>query len=156
MVMIISKIRTGLNSLTPGMTFKKYAKQVLYHGQDCGYIEMAGKRKYVLTPALEKLEQKFALNNFNPNNPRIISLEEFNSLKSFLKPFISNEKGLKDIKLDNNIFSSPSPASTIIWDKRGGNPIVTIIKKLKYPTKEIFYNAFPFLRKILRDSPYKY
>ena len=65
--MLISKIRTTLNNLTPGMTFKKYAKQVLYHGQDCGYIELAGKRKYVLTPSIEKLEHKLELNNFNPN-----------------------------------------------------------------------------------------
>ena len=154
--MFISKIRTGLNNLTPGMTFKKYAKQVLYHGQDCGYIEMAGKRKYVLTPALEKLECKLELNDFNPNVPRHISLKEFESFKNLLKPFIRNEKGLKKLNLSGDVYYSPSPASTLIWNKKSGEPVITIIKKLKYPTKEIFYHAFPFLRKWHRVSPFNY
>ena len=154
--MFISKIRTGLNNLTPGMTFKKYVKQVLYHGQDCGYIEMAGKRKYVLTPALEKLERKLELNDFDPNVPRYISLKEFELFKNLLKPFIRNEKGLKKLKLSENVFYSPSSASTVIWNKKAGEPIVTIIKKLKSPTTDIFYNAFPFFRKWHRVSPFNY
>lgn len=155
--MIISKIRTGLNNLTPGMTFKKYAKQVLYHGQDCGYIELAGKRKYVLTPALEKFERKLALNDFDPNTPKSISFQEFNIFKFLLKPFIQNEKKLKKMNLKEKVYYySPSPASIVIWDKKSDEPIVTIIKKLKHPTKEIFYHAFPILRKWHRVSPKKF
>ncbi len=142
--------------MTPGMTFKKYAKQVLYHGQDCGYIEMAGKRKYVLTPALEKLEHKLEMNDFSPNYPRKINVNEFNTLKYLLRPFIRNEKGLKKFGIKGNLFYSPSPASTLIWDTQKHEPVITIIKKLKHPTKEILYDAFPFFRKFLRTSPYKY
>ncbi len=154
--MFISKIKTGFNNLTPGMTFKKYAKQVLYHGQNCGYIEMAGKRKYVLTPALEKLEHKLELNNFDPNMPRDISLNEFESFKNLLKPFIRNEKGIRKLNLSGDVYYSPSPASTLIWNKKTNEPIVTIIKKLKSPTTDIFYNAFPFFRKWHRVSPLDY
>ncbi len=153
---MITKIRTRLNKLTPGMTFNKYAKQVLYHGQDCGYIEMAGKRKYVLTPALEKLGEKLDLNDFDTSYPKTITVNEFQSLKHLLKPFISNEKGLKKMNLQDGMFYSPSPASIQVWDKRGGQPLLTIVKKLKYPTKDILYNAFPFLRKIIRVSPDNY
>ena len=154
--MIISKIRTNLNKLTPGMTFNKYVKNVLYRGQDCGYIEEAGKRKYALTPALEKLETKLSMNDFDVNKPRFIDQTEFQTLKHLLKPFIKNEKGLKKLDLNHDLYYSPSPASIVIWDKKTNTPVVQIIKKLKYPTKEIFYHAFPFLRKILRHSPYVY
>ena len=154
--MIISKIRTKLDSLTPGMTFKKYAKQVLYHGQDCGYIELAGKRKYVLTPAIEKLERKLELNDFDPARPREISLKEFGYMRQLLKPFISNERGIRKMNLAGDMYFSPSPASTVIWDRRTKEPVVTIIKKLKHPTKNIFYRAFPILKKIHRASPFRY
>ncbi len=153
--MIISKIRTNLNKLTPGITFKKFTKQVLYNGEDCGYIEIAGKRKYALTPSLEKLEHKLELNNFNPNYPRFIDSNEFQTFKLLLKPFISNEKGLKKIQL-KNMYYSPSPTSILIWNKKNEEPIITIIKKLKYPTQEIFYHSFPFLRKLCRLSPFKF
>ena len=154
--MIISKIRTGLNNLTPGMTFKRYAKQVLYHGQDCGYIEFAGKKKYVLTPAIEKLEQKLEINDLSPNYPKCITLHDFETLKYLLKPFIRNEKGLKKIQLQESMFYSPSPDALQVYNNKGEDPIILIVKKLKYPTKDIFYNAFPFLRKILRVSPNHY
>lgn len=152
--MFISKITKSLNKLTPGMNFSKFAKNVLYRGQNCGYIELAGKRKYVLTPAIEKFEHKLELNNFNPNQPRSIDLKEFDSFKHLLKPFISNEKGIRKLNLRNYMYFSPSPASIIIWDKKAGNPVVTIIKKLKYPTKEIFYHRFPFFRRLFRESPF--
>jgi len=154
--MFITKIRTNLNKLTPGMTFNKYVKNVLYHGQDCGFIEEAGKRKYVLTPAIEKLEKKLILNDFDLNMPRFISPAEFDSLKNLLRPFIKNEKGLKKLDLNKDLYFSPSPASILVWDKKSNDPVITIIKKLKYPTKEIFYHAFPFFRKIFRQSPLKY
>ncbi len=154
--MIISKIRTHLNKLTPGMDFNRYIKQVLYHGQDCGYIEEAGKRKYVLTPALEKLDKKLDLNDFDTNKARYISFAEFQTFKHLIKPFISNEKGLKKLDFKQDLYYSPSPASIVIWNKKTNEPVVQIIKKLKYPTKEIFYHAFPFFRKIFRSSPLKY
>lgn len=154
--MIISKIRTNLNKITPGITFNKYVKQVLYHGQDCGYIEEAGKRKYVLTPTLEKLGIKLDLNNFSTDKARFITNEEFQAFKQLLKPIIRNEKGLKKLDLHQDLYYSPSPASIVVWNKKTNEPVVQIIKKLKYPTKEIFYHAFPFLRKIFRSSPLKY
>jgi len=155
--MKISAIRSNINSHTPGMTLGKYVKHILYHGNDCGYIESAGKKKYVLTPALEKLEHKLKMNNFDPNMPRTINQKEFKMFRHLLKPFIRNEKGIKKLKLDNNdsMFYSPSPASIIIWSKRGGDPVITIIKKLKSPTTEFIYDWLPFLRKWHRVSPFR-
>lgn len=156
--MNISAIRANINKHTPGMTLRKYVKHILYHGQDCGYIEAAGKKKYVLTPALEKLERKLEMNNFDPNMPRFIDQKEFKMFRHLLKPFIRNEKGISKLKLENNntLFFSPSPASTIIWDRKGAEPVITIIKRLKSPTTEFFYDWFPWLRKWHRVSPFEY
>lgn len=154
--MNISAIRANINKHTPGMTFGKYVKHIIYHGQDCGYIEEAGKKKYVLTPALEKLERKLELNNFNPSEPKNITKEDFKMFKLLLKPFISNEKGLKKLKLSENLFYSPSPASITIWDRKTVKPVITIIKRLKYPTKEFIYDWFPFYRRWHRVSPFSY
>jgi len=154
--MSISKVTTNMNSHTPGMTFKKYIKHIIYHGQDCGYINEAGKKKYVLTPALEKLERKLELNDFNPSEPRAITKQEFDMFKLLLKPFIRNEKGINKLKLSENLFYSPSPASILIWDKKRNESVITIIKRLKSPTVEFFYDWFPFLRKWHRVSPFNY
>ncbi len=154
--MIISKIRNELNRLTPGMTFKKYAKQVLYHGENCGYIEEAGKRKYALTPAINKLEHKLELNDFPPNSSRFITPEEFNTFKILLKPFIKNEKGLKAMEKRNSLYYTAGNDAIMIYDKTKLEPVVTIIKKLKNPTSEIIFHRFPLLRKVVRVSPWKY
>ena len=154
--MKLLKIKTYFDNLTPGMTLKKYAKQVIYHGEDCGYIEEAGKRKYVLTPAINKLEHKLALNNFSPSEARYISHNEFNIFKILLKPFVRNERGLKKLNLINkNLYYSPSPASILVWDKQTNEPIVTIIKKLNSPTQNILLHRLEFFRKWFRISPYK-
>lgn len=154
--MIISKIRNELNRLTPGMTFKRYAKQVLYHGQNCGYIEEAGKRKYVLTPAIEKLEHKLELNNFQPNCSRYINNEEFNTFKILLKPFVKNEKGLKTLDKNRNLYYTAGKDAIMILDKVKFEPVVMIVKKLKFPTSEIIFHRFPILRKLIRISPERY
>lgn len=148
--MIISKIESTLNKLTPGIPFKQYAKKVLYHGQDCGYIEAAGKRKYILTPAIDKLEHKLDINNFDIDRPRKITPKEFNYFKLLLKPFIKNEKGFKKMNLNKDLYYSPSVASILVWDEEKMHPVVTIIKKLKSPTKEVLCHKFPFLRNILK------
>ena len=98
-------------------------------------------------------QSKLELNDFDPNMPRHISLNEFELFKNLLKPFIRNEKGIKKLKLSGDVYYSPSPASIVIWNKRAGEPIVMIIKKLKSPTTDIFYNVFPFFRKWHRVSP---
>lgn len=144
--MIISKIQTKLNKLTPGIPVKKYVKEVLYNGQDCGYIEVAGKRKYILSPAIDKLAHKLDINDFELNRPKEINSKQFKSFKNLLRPFIKNEKGLKKY-LNKDLYYSPSPASILIWDKN--TPVITIIKKLTSPTKEIICHKFPFLRNFL-------
>lgn len=145
-----------LNKFTPGMTFGHYAKKVLYKGMGCGYIEEAGKRKYVLTPVIEKLEHKMDLNDFSPHYPRIINSSELSTLKTLLKPFIRNEKGLKKMHLENKTFKyCPSPAAITVYDNDPVKPIISIVKELKHPTREIFFYRFPFLRKIWRIDPSK-
>ena len=154
--MIISKIRNAFNNLTPGMTFKKYAKHVLYKGQDCGYVEEAGKRKYVLTPVIEKLEHKLDLNDFHPGKPRYITPQEFQMFKTLLKPIVRNEKGLKEMNISGkDLYYSPSPASILIWDKQKLDPIITIIKKMESPTKELFLHRYDIFRRWFRISPFK-
>lgn len=146
-------ITAKLNKFTPGMSFGKYAKKVLYKGVGCGYIEEAGKRKYVLTPVLEKLEHKLELNDFSPSCPKPLEPKEFEFLKKLLKPIISNEKGLKKLQCKNFRYS-PSPAAIMVW---GDNlkPVITIVKQLKHPTREIFFHRFPMLRSIWRIDPHK-
>lgn len=149
-------INAKLNRFTPGMSFKCYAHKVLYKGVGCGYIEEAGKRKYVLTPALEKLVHKMDINDFNPHYPKTINFKELNMFKTLLKPFIRNEKGFKKLNLENKSFQySPSPAAITIYETDSSKPIISIVKELKHPTREIFFYRFPCLRKFWRINPYK-
>ena len=130
-------ISASLNKFTPGMTFGHYVKKVLYKGVGCGYIEEAGKRKYVLTPVIEKLERKMELNDFSPHYPRIINSKEFQMLKTLLKPIIKNEKGLKKLNLENkNLQYSPCPAAVLVYDKNACEPVISIVKELKNPTDD--------------------
>lgn len=152
---MVSSISAALNKFTPGMTFGRFVNKVLYKGVGCGYVEQAGKRRYALTPVLEKLEHKMALNDFEPSTPRNIAYDEFKLLKILLKPIIRNEKGLSKLNLPNKrLRFSPFPAGAIIWNKDSCEPVVTIIKEMRHPTREIFFHRFPFLRKIWRISPY--
>lgn len=149
-------INARLNKLTPGMSFKCYAHKVLYKGLGCGYIEEAGKRRYVLTPVIEKLEHKMDLNDFSPHYPKTIDFKDLQVLKSLLRPIVRNEKGLKKMNLENKTFQySPSPAAVLVYEKNTLKPVISIIKELKHPTREIFFYRFPFLRKIWRIDPRK-
>ena len=149
-------ISAKLNKFTPGMPFKCYAYKVLYKGNSCGYIEEAGKRKYYLTPILNKLERKMELNDFNCAQPRTIDHVELDKLKHLLKPLIRNEKGMKAfINRPGKTFQfSPSPAAVTVWDKDADKPVITIVKELSHPTREIFFHRFPLLRKVWRISPF--
>lgn len=144
-------ITARLNKFTPGMSFGRFAHKVLYKGVGCGYIEEAGKRKYVLTPVLEKLERKLELNDFSPYYPKPLEPKEFDFLKKLLKPLISNEKGLKKLNC-KTLRYSPSPAAVMVW---GDNlmPVITIVKQMRHPTREIFFHRFPFLRRVWRITP---
>ena len=149
-------ISAKLNRFTPGMSFKCYAHKVLYKGVGCGYIEEAGKRKYVLSPVIEKLEHKLNLNEFSSDSPRIIGTKELLTLKTLLKPIIRNEKGFRKMNLENKTFQySPSPAAIVVYEKDALKPVISIIKELRHPTREIFFYRFPFLRKIWRINPMK-
>lgn len=149
-------ITKRLNSFTPGMTFGHFAKKVLYKGVGCGYIEAAGKRRYVLTPVIDKLVYKMELNDFYPNYPRVIDFDALKTLKTLLKPLIRNEKGFKKFLLPNKNFQySPSPAAVTVWEKGSGDAVITIVKEIKHPTREIIFHRFPFLRRIWRLDPFK-
>lgn len=154
-------IRASLNKFTPGMTFGHFAKKVLYKGEGCGYIEEAGKRRYVLTPVLKKLEHKMDLNDFSPHYPKTIQMKDLETLKLLLKPLIRNEKGFKKLRgfkfgnpATKSFQYSPSPAAVLVWDKETREPVITIVKELKHPTREIFFHRFPCLRKLWRINPY--
>jgi hypothetical protein len=149
-------ICSSLNKFTPGMTFGHFANKVLFRGVGCGYIEEANKRRYVLTPYIQKLEHKMELNDFSPHYPKPISYSHFEMLKTLLKPFIKNEKGFKKMNLNNkNLFYSPSPASIVVYDKDSRKVIITIVKKLKHPLREIFFYKLAMLRKMWRIDPFK-